>query len=280
MTDRTDYLVIGHITVDYTPVGLEYGGTALFAAITAVRLGARVRVLTSMPTEEIPTVLPPEVEVHNLPVPKFCTFVHEHHGDVREQYITEFARTLCRADVPDAWKSSPLVHVGPIAQEVDRDLLDVFQGALLGASVQGWLRRWDRYGHVEPLPFEEMLAWAPPVECSFLSEEDIAGNQALIDLYRRHHSVVVLTDGAHGATVYQGPSVTHIPAFPVQELDSNGAGDVFSAAFLLRYQETRDPLDAARFASVVASFHVEHIGVQGLPSRAQAEERLLEYARL
>jgi sugar/nucleoside kinase (ribokinase family) len=74
--------------------------------------------------------------------------------------------------------------------------------------------------------------------------------------------------------------VTHVPAFPVHEVDANGAGDVFSAAFLIRYYETGDALVAAQFAAVVASFHVEHNGTAGIPTRAQAEARLLEHAHL
>ena len=64
----------------------------------------------------------------------------------------------------------------------------------------------------------------------------------------------------------------------MREVDANGAGDVFAAAFLIRYHETGDARVAARFATVVASFHVEHVGMEGLPHRAQVEARLREYA--
>jgi sugar/nucleoside kinase (ribokinase family) len=125
-----------------------------------------------------------------------------------------------------------------------------------------------------------MVAWAPPVDVSFLSEEDIGDQRGVIDLYRSSHRIVVLTDGQHGATVYEGPNATKIPAFPVHEVDANGAGDVFSAAFMIRYYETGDAVASARFAAVVASFHVEHLGTEGIPTREQVEDRLAEYARL
>ena len=277
-----EYLVVGHICFDYTPLGVMWGGTALFGAITALRLGARVRVLTSMPHDTVRQVLPDAVEVHNLDTPIALTFRHEFtESGFREQYITSVARALHASDVPDAWRGMGLVHFGPLAQEIGHDLLGAFDGALRGASVQGWLRQWHgEEGHVQPLSPEQMLVWAPSVECSFLSEEDIGSTRELIDLYRRKHRVVVLTDGAHGATVYEGTRAVRVPAYPVHEIDANGAGDVFAAAFLLRYRETEDALEAARFATVVASFHVEHIGTEGLPTREQAEDRLREYARL
>lgn len=279
--EAQEYLVVGHICLDYTPLGVMWGGTALFGAITALRLGAHVRVLTSMPRDMVRQVLPEEIEVHNLDTPVALTFRHEFtESGFREQYITNLAQMLHADDVPTAWRGSQLVHFGPLAQEIGHDLLGAFDHSLRGASVQGWLRQWHGpEGHVQPLPPEGMLAWAPRVDCSFLSEEDIGNTRELIDLYRRNHRVVVLTDGAHGATVFEGERSVHVPAYPVHEIDGNGAGDVFAAAFLLRYHETEDAIDAARFATVVASFHVEHIGTEGLPTREQAESRLREYAR-
>ena len=280
MSGSIPYLVIGHVTVDHTPNGREWGGTALFAAVTALRLGADVHVLTSMPDGSVSLVLPEGVQVHNVPSSVWCTFRHEFVNDVREQYITDVAAPLRSTDVPLAWKNMPLVHFGPLAQEIDHDLIASFQGSLRGASVQGWLRDWGADGHVHPLAADKMLAWAPPVEISFLSEEDIGDEREVIDFYRASHRIVVLTDGNHGATVFEGDRSTKIPAFPVHEVDANGAGDVFSAAFLVRYFQMKDAVAAARFAAVVASFHVEYFGTEGIPTMEDAERRLLEYDRI
>ncbi|MGH2410861.1 MAG: PfkB family carbohydrate kinase [Chloroflexota bacterium] len=276
-----DYLVVGHITVDHTPIGTEFGGTALFAAITAHQLGARVHVLTSMPESTPDLIIPSDIEVRNIPSAVWCTFRHEYENGEREQYVTAVAKTLHASDLPPRWRDIPVVHFGPLVQEVDHELMASFDHSLLGASVQGWLRRWDQAtGHVTPVDPAQMLAWAPPVHISFLSEEDIGDQRGVIDLYRKTHKIVVLTDGSHGATVYEDARATHVRAFPVAEVDSNGAGDVFSAAFLIRYHETEDAVDAARFAAVVASYHVEQVGTEGIPTREQAEARLREYARL
>ena len=134
------------------------------------------------------------------------------------------------------------------------------------------MRHWGKDGLVAPLPAAHLLEWAPSVDCSFLSEEDIGDRREVIDFYRTRHRIVALTDGAHGATIYEGPMETRVPAVPVQEVDANGAGDVFAAAYLIRYKETEDAILSAQFAAAVASFHVEQIGV-GIPTRAQAEER-------
>jgi 1D-myo-inositol 3-kinase len=88
---------------------------------------------------------------------------------------------------------------------------------------------------------------------------------------------VVLTRGARGCTVFQqGREPFDSPAFHAHEFDPTGAGDVFTAAFLIRLHETGDVVESARFANCVASFAVEAEGVTGIPTRAMVEERMLK----
>jgi sugar/nucleoside kinase (ribokinase family) len=73
-----------------------------------------------------------------------------------------------------------------------------------------------------------------------------------------------------------------VPALPRAEVDPTGAGDVFAAAFLVRYHETGDALEAAAFAACAASCVVEGIGASTLGDRAEVlrrtalRERLIE----
>lgn len=268
------FLVIGHVCLDHTPFGPAWGGTAMFGAITAHRLGAKVHVLTSTLPAAVQEALPPGAEVHNVPTDVPLTFRHVYVDGKRELYITAVAPTLEAEHLPPAWRSLDIVHFGPVAQEVSRGLVNACTGPLRGGSVQGWMRAWDREtGHVVPLPARDLLSWAPPVQCSFLSEEDIGGRRGVIGFLRGHEPIVVLTDGAHGATVFNGEREIRVPAVPTKEVDANGAGDVFAAAYLIRYHETGDMIMAAQFAAAVASFHVEQVGTAGIPTREQADER-------
>ena len=86
--------------------------------------------------------------------------------------------------------------------------------------------------------------------------------------------LLVLTEYHDGSTVYQRQpdgsiAITKIPPRRAVERDPTGAGDVFTTAFMIRLQETGDPVEAARFANVTASFSVEHPGVSGIPTRDQ-----------
>ena len=102
----------------------------------------------------------------------------------------------------------------------------------------------------------------------------VTNGQAGGPLARARVRIVVLTRGARGATVYAGDGVLHVPAFPAREVDPTGAGDVFAAAFAIRYHEEKDLLGAARFAAATASFVVEGPGGSTIPSLAQVEQRM------
>jgi fructokinase len=70
----------------------------------------------------------------------------------------------------------------------------------------------------------------------------------------RGPGVVVLTAGSDGATVFTPAGATHIPAVPVDVVDTIGAGDAFSAGFLSRWLQDRDDVvGAAGYAAWVAS---------------------------
>ena len=60
-------------------------------------------------------------------------------------------------------------------------------------------------------------------------------------------------------------------------MDSTGAGDVFTAAFLVKYAQTKDIAVATRYAHAAASFVVEGIGINNLATLEQIEERFQNY---
>jgi sugar/nucleoside kinase (ribokinase family) len=72
----------------------------------------------------------------------------------------------------------------------------------------------------------------------------------------------------------KGSRHEHIDAFERKEKDATGAGDVFGAAFLLKYYETRNAVESAIFASCAASFVVEKDGIEGVPHIEEVMERL------
>jgi sugar/nucleoside kinase (ribokinase family) len=63
-------------------------------------------------------------------------------------------------------------------------------------------------------------------------------------------------------------------------VDPTGAGDVFATAFLIRYQETGNPSQAAAFACCAASCVVEGVATTTLGDREEIMRRLETRDRL
>jgi sugar/nucleoside kinase (ribokinase family) len=62
----------------------------------------------------------------------------------------------------------------------------------------------------------------------------------------------------------------------MKEVDATGAGDIFAAAFFIRLFSTRDPWEAARFATLIASHSVTRMGLNGIPTPQEIEESMME----
>lgn len=269
-----EYLVIGHVTQDLAPEGgYRQGGTATYSALAALHLGKRVGVLTSVGAgvEPFPQN---SVWVHVRPSPQSTIFENIYLGRTRKQYVRGVAALLTPQDLPAAWRKAPIVHLGPVAQEVSPELAEVFDDALIGVTPQGWLRRWDGDGLVLPTEWRESERILDAAHVVVLSLEDLGGDRLRLEALARRARLLALTLGEQGALVYQNGGHQRVPAFQVEEVDPTGAGDVFATGFLIRYAETGDAIEAARFANCVASFVVQGIGPANLPSREQVEERL------
>lgn len=280
MSSLPQYLVIGHVTKDVQPDdSFRVGGTATYSALAAARLGLSVGVLTSLNGD-----LKPFEQVDSITVserPSECTTIFEniYTGKHRKQYIRAIAQVLTKADLLPEWDRIPIVHLGPVCQEVSADLLTAFPGSLLGVTPQGFLRSWDKEGLVSPAEWEQADRALEIAEVVVLSLQDLGGDERRLERYIRQARILVLTVGEEGAIVYRDGIRTRVPAYDVIETDPTGAGDVFAAAFLIRYHETADPIEAARFANCVASFCVEGIGTTNLPTRDRVEWRL-QHGRL
>lgn len=256
------------------------GGTATYAALTARNLGARVGLLTSAGWEPRLVDLLSGVRVARLAAEDTTCFVNRYANGHREQHIQALAEPLAFQHLLPDWRKPPMVLIAPVAHEVSPEIVNAFPSALLAVTPQGWMRGWDRRGKIRPILWEHAELVLQRADAVIFSEEDLP-QPGLVERYAATARVLVLTQGRKGATVYAQGLTYHSPAFqPERELDPTGAGDVFAAAFLLRLRQTQDPRASADYANCVASFAVEQVGPDGIPTPEQVELRWQGGARL
>ncbi|MFZ5916670.1 MAG: carbohydrate kinase family protein [Chloroflexota bacterium] len=105
---------------------------------------------------------------------------------------------------------------------------------------------------------------------SLMQIDDV--DQALEVACRRYpDKVVVVTLGAQGSVIGQGERRVVIPAYPVEVIDTTGAGDVYHAAFVYAFCLRGWTLEqAGHFASAAAALKCRQVGAQrGAPTLAE-----------
>lgn len=270
-------MVVGHAVRDLAPGGWTLGGTVTFAAVQAHRLGMRVGVVTRAGADLDVQQQLAFAEVAQAASPETTTFENVYAGGHRSQRVRGRASVIEASDIPDRWREAAIVLIGPVFGEAPASLAAEFaQASLVGVSAQGWLRALDGQGNVVRAPWDGEPFWRA-ADVVFVSDEDLAGGRAELEVWTKDAGIVAMTESHKGAQIYTDGRWRSMPAFPETEIDPTGAGDTFATAFLIRLHETGDVAEAARFGAAAASLSVSGVGAASMPERAQIEERMEQY---
>lgn len=270
-----DYLIVGHLTKDIIPQGSKLGGTAAYSSLAAKAIGLRVGILTACAKDYKPLELDGIQQVV-VPSQHTTTFENIYTPQGRIQHIHNRAERIQASNVPEIWRGTPIVHLGPIADEFDIELLQAFPNSLTCITPQGWMRKWDQDGNVSHKKWNCNPDILEKADAVVLSVEDVNYNETEIEALVELVKVVVVTEGREGARIYWNGDVRRINPPSVEEIDATGAGDIFAASFFIRYQQTRDPWTAAEFATGLAAKSVTRSGMQGIPTPAEVQQYLVE----
>lgn len=273
--DPIDYLVIGHITLDKTQGELRLGGTATYASLMAQALGLRVGIVTSWGSEISPSLLK-DVPIINLASECSTTFENVYTAEGRVQIISSVAQKLDINLVPDAWLDTPIVHLAPVAQEVEPTLVRHFPDSFIGITPQGWLRSWNDEGRVIACEWPEATFVLQQAGATVISIEDIGGNEERIEEMASACRVLAVTENREGVRLFWNGDVRRFRPAEITALDPTGAGDIFAAAFFLRMNTTRDPWESARFANQLAAISVTRPSLSGIPTPDEIQSCMVE----
>jgi len=273
--DPVDYLIIGHLTCDIIPGGLRLGGAAAYSSLTAKALGLRVGIVTAW-GNEFPLTQLDGIRIVSVPTEHSTTFENIYTPTGRVQYIHHVAPKLDFSLVPEVWRRAPIIQLAPIAQEVEPVLPSDFRPALLGLTLQGWLRTWDGDHRVYPCGWERAEEALSRSGAAVMSIEDVTGSEEMVEQFMLASRLLVVTEGAAGLRLFWNHDSRRFRPPLVQEVDPTGAGDIFAAAFFWRLYSTRDPWEAARFATRIAAISVTRPGMEGVPTPEEVQECLRE----
>jgi sugar/nucleoside kinase (ribokinase family) len=273
-------LTVGHVTWDRRGRDDVLGGSVSYGSLAARKLGWETGALTSAGPDFDPGRDLGGVEVFVGRAPCTTRFQNDYDAQgTRRQVLSARAEDIDLTGLPDAWRNPEALLLGPVAGELHGFPVSAFEAGGVGAIAQGWLREVAPDGTISAREWPTAARDLAGVHALFLSEFDLPRGAAARD-FLQFVPIVVLTRGWEGVTLFTHDATRDIPSLPRQEVDPTGAGDVFAAAFLVRYHEVGDPEDACAFAACAASCVVEGIGTSTLGDRAEVLRRMEMRQRL
>jgi sugar/nucleoside kinase (ribokinase family) len=280
MTELTpDYLLVGHLAHDITPSGPQLGGTVAYAAYTAVAFGLRVGILTStQPDEPLMRRLPDGVMVTSVPAEFTTTFENLYINGSRTQYLHHRAATLHPEALPPAWRQARLIHLAPVANEVDPAFVFAFGSNPICVTPQGWMRQQGPDKRVFFIPWKSADQVLPRARLVVLSEEDIQHDPGLETVFANLAPILVVTRAERGGTVYQGRQRHEFPARQIEQVEPTGAGDIFATALHITLDRLNDLDRAVQVAAWLAGQSVSRVGFAGAPTPQEVVQTLNTYS--
>lgn len=261
-----EYVLVGHVSADLSNGEQLLGGTAAYSGLTARAMGLTTGILTSArPDFDLSDL--GEIDVERVPSESNTSYENTYPLPGQRRQILHSRATILRPDhLPPSWRSAPIVHLGPIADEIDAAMLSAVDSPFIGLTPQGWMRSWDTDGVISPRKWRPGPELAGHVSAVILSDEDLGYDAQEMDRLAGLFDPLVVTRASQGATLFSHGRTWDIPAIePPRVRDLTGAGDIFAAAFFIHYAEAHDPLQAALFANYIAGVGVARTGLNSIP---------------
>jgi len=127
-------------------------------------------------------------------------------------------------------------------------------------------------GPLALLPAIDYLVASERFARDFTGEDDL---EKAFNALKRQAPSVVVTLGERGLKGRNGSSEGRLPAFPIEAVDTTGAGDTFHGAFALELARGAGFVSALGFASAAAALASRSLGARpGIPTRRAVQEFL------
>jgi ribokinase len=262
------------------------GGKGANQAVAAVRLGARVAMVGRVGDDAFGRGLIDNLRREGIDAAHVSSVAGEASGTALIEVDAEGRNTIVvasganmrmtAADVDAARDAIAACRVLLLQLEVPDDA--VLRAAEIGRS-SGALVCLDP-APVRPVP-EALYGLVDVIDPNEVEAQALTGieirtaedaGRAAAALRRRGPRLAVVKMGERGAYYLTDETAGHVPALPVDAVDTTAAGDVFAAALGVALGEGRPAAEAVRFATRAAGLKVTRMGAQpGMPSRAEVD---------
>jgi len=308
-----DLVLLGHIVKEmiYFPartVGPVLGSPVAYGAVVAGRLGERVGIVTTIGTDMPAELLQPfhdaGVDTRGLLVrPGNWTtnseLIYYESGNKEIRYPQK-APAIRFEDIPPEYHKARVFYIATMDRDVPLETITELRSfsAMLAIDLGGYGGAHSREHPSEaeqrnPAALQELVSHFDVVrasieDCAHLLGADSvateAGEEKTVQRFLDWGAgVALLTLGERGCIVGTPDNIIRVPAQTGDVIDTTGAGDSFSTAFLVAYMHTGDVQWAAQFGAATVIMVIERTGgVQAsrMPTREEVDNRLAAHIHL
>ncbi len=115
---------------------------------------------------------------------------------------------------------------------------------------------------------------------TMFKQGSIENNLCALKNMAAKEATVIVTFGERGLSGLDDKGLFSLPAYPVDVVDTTGAGDVFHGAFIAGLLRGMDTRESARYACAAAAIKCTRIGGRaGIPTH-QAVQKFMEYGEM
>ena len=279
-----DVVVVGSLNLDLvaraprlpgpgeTVTGTSYaefpGGKGLNQAVAAARAGASVAMVGAVGTDHAGSLLLDVAARDGIDVALVRTLADTPTGRAMISVDDRAENTIIVIPGANAGVTASDVPAGKVVLVQLETTLDAVRAALTAARAHGAVTVLNPAPATE-LP-NELLALCDVIAPNEHEVELLGGVQRLLQ-----HGVrqVVVTRGGAGVDVMTSDSSFHVDAFPVEPVDTTGAGDAFCGALASRLAAGDGLAGAVHFAAAAGALATTvHGAVPSQPHRVRIDE--------
>jgi len=280
--------VIGHIVIDEIEKGTFHskaiGGAATYSSLAAQSYGAQTLLISKIGTDFPNNMLSPLIEkrvdiscIKRVPSPT-TKFKLIYENDTRNLFLIDCCDPILPEDLCKKSFQAKVFHIGCVANEVPLSTIKTIRSKnkYISLDVQGYIRKRDDKGKVLFTKWKEIKQFLKVVDIIHADFDEVkiiteakTPTEAAEVLINMGGNLVLITLGEKGSYIgTKEEGFFYIPAVKsVKNIDSTGAGDVYTVIFTLEYFNTYDVKWAGVVASAAASFIVEFPGPLGFSSK-------------
>lgn len=286
-------MVIGSVSTDFNVIttkrpeigetirgesfSTSFGGKGANQAVAAARLGAEVKMVGTVGTDEFGTLLLANLEKNGINTDNVERVTEIESGSA---HITLVDNDNSIIFIPGANNAFNEARLEPLKEEIKTVDFVIIQNEIPMAIITQLIDICDELGVqiiYNPAPAEqverellEKVTYLTPNETEF---SVLFPGLPIEEGLRNYPNKLIVTLGSEGVAYFDGEEIINVPSYQVPVTDTTGAGDTFNGAFAYALSKNANLTTSIQFGNLVAAISIQKFGAQGgMPTLAEVKE--------